>query len=138
VMQSKRRSRFAMPLLLALAICSAQYTSAQDARFACPDSSCWCQDTYSTAEISVQKNVYYRTSFNSYSDQNQSLYLDEYVPPGAASTKRPGALIIHGGTPLSTSPCMPRSHICRPPSSRWLLKRQLQRLLSREGHGQVC
>ena len=43
-------------MLLALAMFLARGASAQDARFECPGSSCWCQDTYSTAEISVHKN----------------------------------------------------------------------------------
>ena len=61
----------------------------------CPPSSCWCRDSYADAEVSLNADVLYRTAFNRVTQQNQTLYLDEYAAPSRAP--RPGFLIIHGG-----------------------------------------
>lgn len=87
-----------------------QEASAQDARFDCPPTSCWCHDTCKTDEIHITSDVHYRTAFNSYTKKNQTLFLDEYNPPASSkSLLRPGAVIVHGGG-FSTGPHNGCSH----------------------------
>jgi hypothetical protein len=65
------------------------------AALSCPASSCWCHDTFPLSDVQLHSQIYYRTAYNYLTHSNQTLYLDEWVVP--VPTKRPGALIIHGG-----------------------------------------
>jgi dienelactone hydrolase len=84
-------------------------TVAQDARFDCPRSSCWCRDSFDDASIQIKSGIFYREAFNSLTNKTQTLYLDEYVPPPGTRELRPGAIIVHGGG-FSTGPHNGCSH----------------------------
>jgi acetyl esterase/lipase len=90
VAQRAKTALLAAALLSAVVVVRAQHD-----KFACPLSSCWCRDSFATADIAVNRAVYYRTAFNKVTQQNQTLFLDEYLAGGAGA--RPGAIIIHGG-----------------------------------------
>ena len=87
-----------MTALLAVAagvVLLASGASAQQARFDCPLSSCWCHDTFTDADVTVNTGREYRVALNTLQQKNQTLLLDEWYAP--SDTPRPGAVIIHGG-----------------------------------------
>ena len=90
-----RMQRSAQRLSLVVALLVLARADAQNTTFDCPTSSCWCRDTYAAAEVGLHQDIYYRTAVNHLTGENQTLFLDEWVAP--SKTKRPGALIIHGG-----------------------------------------
>eukprot|EP01052_Picozoa_sp_SAG31_P041663 SAG31_NODE_6379_length_2039_cov_3.442784_2_plen_166_part_00 len=78
-----------------------------NARFSCPQSSCWCRELFADGSIKHNSGIYYRTAFNRITGLEQRLLLDEWLAP--TGTPRPGALIIHGGG-YSTGPFNGCSH----------------------------
>lgn len=81
----------------------------QDTRYPCPSSSCWCQEGVPSSAVTVTSKVPFHTALNHLTGKNQTLFLDEYIPPPPVKGLRPAVVVIHGGA-FNTGPYDGCSH----------------------------